>query len=224
MVQTAIKPPPQPTAVATEAAGTPPLVLRLSPLIELTDEQFAQFCGLNPELHIERTATGELEIMSPTKGPTGNRNAKITTQLENWTERDGTGLSFDSSMGFTLPNGAIREPDASWVPKSRLAALSPQDRNRFLPLCPDFVIELRSDSDRLSVLQAKMQEYIANGAQLGLLIDPLDRRVYIYRPDRDVQTLENPKTVSAAPILPGFTLDLKEIWDPWHWLPAETQE
>ncbi len=224
MVQTAIKPPPQPTAVATEAAGTPPLVLRLSPLIKLTEEQFAQFCGLNPELHIERAATGELEIMSPTKGPTGNRNAKITTQLENWTERDGTGLSFDSSMGFTLPNGAIREPDASWVPKSRLAALSPQDRDRFLPLCPDFVIELRSDTDRLSVLQAKMQEYIANGARLGLLIDPLDRRVYIYRPDRDVETFEDPESVSADPILPGFTLDLKEIWDPWHWLPAETQE
>ena len=220
MVQT-IERPQTRTADPTEIL---PIVLRLSPLIELDERQFAEFCSLNRDLHIERTATGELEIMSPTKGPTGNRNAKITTQLENWTERDGTGLSFDSSMGYTLPNGAIREPDASWVPKSRLAALSPQDRDRFLPLCPDFVIELRSDTDRLSVLQAKMQEYIANGAQLGLLIDPLDRHVYIYRPDSEVQTLQNPETVSADPILPGFTLDLKEIWDPWHWLPAETQE
>ena len=220
MVITAQKPQTQ-LSHATEIL---PIVLKLSPVIELTEEQFAQFCGLNPELHIERTATGELEIMSPTKGFTGNRNAKITTQLENWTERDGTGLSFGSSMGYTLPNGAIREPDASWVPKSRLAALTLEDRDRFLPLCPDFVVELRSDTDRLSVLQAKMQEYIANGARLGLLIDPQDRRVYIYRPDSEVQTLQNPDTISADPILPGFTLNLREIWDPWHWLPAETQE
>ena len=220
MVQTAQKPPPR-IADTTEVL---PIVLKLSPVIELTEEQFAQFCGLNPELHIERTAAGELEIMSPTKGFTGNRNAKITTQLENWTQRDGTGLSFGSSMGYTLPNGAIREPDASWVPKSRLAALSLQDRDRFIPICPDFVIELRSDTDRLSVLQAKMEEYIANGARLGLLIDPLGRRVYIYQPDSEVQTLQNPETVSADPILPGFTLDLREVWDPWHWLPAETQE
>ena len=220
MVQTAQKPQAR-TAEATEVL---PIVLRLSPLIEMSDEQFAEFCGLNRDLHIERTATGELEIMSPTKGPTGNRNAKITTQLENWTQRDGTGLSFDSSMGFTLPNGAIREPDASWVPKSRLAALSPQDRDRFIPVCPDFVLELRSDTDRLSVLQAKMQEYMDNGARLGLLIDPQDRRVYIHRPDQEVETLENPETVSADPVLPNFTLDLREIWDPWHWLTAETQE
>ena len=215
---------PKPQTQVSHATEILPIVLKLSPVIELTEEQFAQFCGLNPELHIERTATGELEIMSPTKGFTGNRNAKITTQLENWTERDGTGLSFGSSMGYTLPNGAIREPDASWVPKSRLAALTLEDRDRFLPLCPDFVVELRSDTDRLSVLQAKMQEYIANGARLGLLIDPQDRRVYIYRPDSEVQTLQNPDTISADPILPGFTLNLREIWDPWHWLPAETQE
>ena len=223
MVTTAPKPPTQPTATA-DTAGTPPLVLRLSPLIELTEEQFAQFCGLNPELHIERTATGELEIMSPTKGPTGNRNAKITTQLEIWTERDGTGLSFDSSMGYTLPNDAVREPDASWVSKSRLAALSPQDRARFIPLCPDFVFELRSDSDRLADLQAKMQEYIANGARLGWLIDPQTTRVYTYRPNHEVQILQDPETVSADPILPGFTLDLTQIWNPWHWLPADTQK
>ena len=220
MVQTAPKPPP----IIAESTEVLPIVLKLSPLIELTEEQFAQLCGLNPELHIERTATGELEIMSPTKGFTGNRNAKITTQLENWTERDGTGLSFGSSMGYTLPNGAIREPDASWVPKSRLAALSIQDRNRFVPICPDFVLELRSDTDRLSVLQAKMQEYIANGARLGLLIDPQDRRVYIYRPNRDIEILRNPESVSADPILPGFTIDLREIWDPWHWLSPETPE
>ena len=220
MVTTAPKPPTR----AAEATEVLPIVLRLSPLIELTEEQFAEFCGLNPELHIERTATGELEIMSPTKGPTGNRNAKITTQLEIWTERDGTGLSFDSSMGYTLPNGAVREPDASWVSKSRLAALSPQDRDRFFPLCPEFVIELRSDSDRLSVTQAKMQEYIANGARLGWLIDPQTKRVHIYRPNHQVEILQDPETVSADPILPGFTLDLTRIWNPWHWLPTDTQK
>lgn len=220
MIQTAQKPQTR-TDDATEVL---PIVLRLSPLIELTEEQFAEFCSLNRDLHIERTATGELEIMSPTKGFTGNRNAKITTQLENWTERDDTGLSFGSSTGYTLPNGAIREPDASWVTKARLAALSPQDRDRFIPICPDFVLELRSDTDRLSLLHAKMQEYIDNGARLGLLIDPQDRIVYIYRPGQEIETLENPETVSADPILPGFTLNLREVWDPWHWLPAETQE
>ena len=225
MVTTAPKPPTQPNADrATDDTGVPPLVLRLKPVIQLTEEQFSEFCGLNPELHIELTATGELEIMSPTKGPTGNRNAKISYQLEGWTQRDGSGLSFGSSMGYTLPNGAIREPDASWVSKSRLAALTPEDRERFIPLCPDFVIELRSATDRLAVLQAKMQEYIANGARLGLLIDPLTRHVHIYRPNQEVQILQNPETISADPILPGFTLDLREVWDPWHWLSPENQE
>ena len=220
MVQTAQKP----QAQVSHAAEILPIVLRLSPLIELTEEQFAEFCSLNRELHIERTATGELEIMAPAFSQTGNRHSKITSQLEIWTSHDGSGLTFAPPAGFTLPNGAIREPDTSWVTKSRLAALSPQDRDRFIPICPDFVLELRSDTDRLSVLHAKMQEYIDNGARLGLLIDPQDRIVYIYRPGQEVETLENPETVSADPILPGFTLDLREVWDPWHWLPAETQE
>ena len=220
MVQT-IERPQTRTADPTEIL---PIVLNLSPLIELTEEQFAEFCQLNRDLRIELTMTGELEIMSPTKGLADNRNIKITTQLELWTQSDGTGMAFGPSMGFTLPNGAMRSPDASWVPLSRLAALTPEDLNRFIPICPDFVIELRSDTDRLSVLQAKMQEYIANGAQLGLLIDPQDKRVYIYRPDREVQILDNPETVAADPILPGFTLDLREVWDPWHRLPVETQE
>ncbi len=220
MVQTAQKPPTR-TAEATEGL---PIVLRLSPLIELTEEQFAQFCELNRDLRIERTATGELEIMSPTKGYTGTKNGEAFRQLANWTVRARTGMAFDSSSGFTLPNGAMRSPDASWVSLSRLSTLTPEDEDRFLPLCPDFVLELRSDTDRLSVLQAKMQEYIANGAQLGLLIDPQDKRVYIYRPDSEVQTLQNPETISADPILPGFTLDLREVWDPWYWLSAETQE
>ena len=217
MIQTIQKPP----ARVADASDILPIVLKLSPLIELTEEQFADFCGLNRDLHIERTATGELEIMSPTKGLNDNRNSKIITQLGVWTERDGAGLSFGSSMGYTLPNGAIREPDASWVPKSRLAALPTEDRNRFIPICPDFVVELRSDTDRLAALQSKMQEYIANGARLGWLIDPQNTRVYIYHPDREVETLHDPQNVSADPILTGFTLDLTEVWDPWHWLRTE---
>ncbi len=220
MVQTIQRPSPR----VSDAGDIPPIVLKLSPLIELTDRQFADFCGLNRDLRIERAMTGKLEIMSPTKGLTDNRNVKITTQLEIWTQRDGTGMAFGPSMGYTLPNGAMRSPDASWVSLSRLAALTSEDLNRFIPICPDFVVELRSDTDRLSVLQAKMQEYMDNAARLGWLIDPQERRVYIYRPNQEVQTLENPESLSADPTLPGFTLDLREIWDPWHRLSPETRE
>ena len=224
MVTTAPKPPTQPTAAATDDTGIPPIVLKLSPAIEMDDDQFAHFCSLNDDLRIERTSTGELEIMSPTKGYTGNKSGEAFRQLANWTRRDRTGMAFDSSTGFTLPSGAMRSPDASWVPLSRLSVLTPEEENRFFPICPDFVVELRSDSDRLSVLQAKMQEYIANGAQLGFLIDTLDRSVHIYRPNQEVQILQNPETISADPILPGFTLDLTEIWNPWHRLSPENQE
>ena len=220
MVLTAQKPPPK----IARASDILPVVLRLSPIIELTEEQFAEFCGLNRDLHIERAATGELEIMSPTKGITDNRNVKIITQLEIWTRRDGSGMTFGSSMGYTLPNGAMRSPDASWVPNSRLAELTPEDLNRFIPICPDFVVELRSDTDRLSALQSKMEEYINNGARLGWLIDPSQMRVYIYRPDQRTQTLDSPQNVSADPILPGFTLDLTEVWDPWRNLFSEKSE
>jgi Uma2 family endonuclease len=209
MVTVAPKPPPK-IAEATEVL---PIVLKLSPLIELTERQFADFCQLNPELHIERTATGELQIMVPAIGFTGGKELEIARQLGNWARQDGTGAAFGPSMGYTLPNGAVRAPDASWVLRSRRTELTPEDRSRFIHLCPDFVLELRSDTDRLSVLQAKMREYLDNGARLGWLIDPQDRRVYIYRPDLDVEVLENPETVSADPILPTFTLDLKEIWE-----------
>ena len=225
MVTTAPKPPTQPTADrATADTGIPPLVLRLNPVIQLTEEQFADFCELNQDLRIERTATGELEIMSPAKGYTGAKELEAGRQLANWARRHRGGMAFGPNMGYTLPNGAMRSPDASWVPLSRLSVLTPEEENRFFPICPDFVVELRSDSDRLSVLQAKMQEYIANGAQLGFLIDPLDRSVHIYRPNQEVQILQNPETISADPILPGFTLDLTEIWNPWHRLSPENQE
>ncbi len=209
MVQTVQRPPSR----VSDASEILPIVLKLSPLIELSEEQFADFCGLNPELHIERTANGELEIMAPAIGFTGGKELEIARQLGNWARQDGSGAAFGPSMGYTLPNGAVRSPDASWVPRSRRAELTPEDRNRFIPICPDFVVELRSDTDRLNTLRAKMEEYMENGARLGWLIDPRDRRVYIYRPGQDVEILENLDSVSADPVLPGFTLDLTEIWE-----------
>lgn len=190
-----------------------PLVVHLRPVIELTDDQFFEFCQINRDLRIERTAEGDLLIMPPAGGETGNRNAALTTLLTSWAWQDGTGVAFDSSTGFTLPNGAMRSPDAAWVKRSRLAALTSEQKVKFLPLCPDFVIELRSPSDSLRSLRAKMREYIENGVQLGWLINPITRRVYVYRPNLPVEQLENPATISGDPILPGFTLDLSKIWE-----------
>lgn len=189
-----------------------PLIVRLRPVIEMTDDQFFEFCQINRELRIERTAQGELLIMPPTGWKTSERNAEITMQLRIWAKQDGTGIATDSSAGFKLPNGADRSPDAAWIRSERLATLTPEQKEKFLPLCPDFVTELRSPTDSLTALQAKMQEYLDNGAQLGWLIDPLQRRVYVYRPEAVVEILDNPETISGDPVLPGFTLDLREIW------------
>ena len=146
--------------------GCTPMMLHLDPIIQMNEEQFFRFCRINDEWRIERTAEGDLEIMPPAGGGTGNRNFKLATRLGVWTERDGTGVEFDSSTGFVLPNGATRSPDASWVRRERLADLSAEQKERFLPLCPDFVVELRSLSDRLENLQYKMREYLENGARL----------------------------------------------------------
>jgi Uma2 family endonuclease len=189
-----------------------PITMHLRPVIEMTDDQFFEFCQLNRDLRIERTAQGELLIMPPTGGETGERNAEITMQLRLWAKRDGTGTTFDSSSGFVFPNGAIRSPDAAWTAHSRLATLTTEQKKKFLPLCPDFALELRSPTDSLVTLQAKMQEYLDNGTLLGWLIDSEQRRVYVYRPQTLVEILENPETVSGDPVLPGFTLDLREIW------------
>jgi len=191
-----------------------PVTLRLHPVIKLTDDQLFELCQLNSELRIERTAEGELLIMPPAGGGSSNRGLELARQLGNWARDDRTGVGFDSSAGFRLPNGAMRSPDAAWVKRSRLAGLTERQKEVFLPMCPDFVIELRSPSDRLGALQAKMVEYIGTGAQLGWLIDPQRKRVYVYRPQRDVELLENPATVSGDPELPGFALDLREIWEP----------
>lgn len=199
-------------ATVTSYTESQPLVLRMRPAIDMTDDQFFEFCQINRDLRIERTAQGDILIMTPTGGATGARNLRITLRLGLWTIQDGRGVAFDSSTGFILPNGATRSPDGAWVRRSRLAALTPEQKEKFLPLCPDFVIELRSPSDPLAMLKEKMQEYTANGAQLGWLIDPTSQRVYVYRPAAEVECLENPATVSGDPTLPGFVLTLPEIW------------
>ncbi|WP_414562709.1 MULTISPECIES: Uma2 family endonuclease [unclassified Anabaena] len=186
------------------------LILNLSPAIDLTDEQFFQLCVNNRELRLERTAEGELIIMPPTGWKSGNRNSKLTQRLANWADADDTGLVFDSSTGFKLPNGANRSPDASWVSRERLEALNP-DPTRFLPMAPDFAVELRSASDNLESLQQKMQEYLNNGVRLGWLIDPQNQRVEIYRPGEEVEILQSPTSLSGEDILPGFVLDLSGI-------------
>jgi Uma2 family endonuclease len=179
--------------------------------IDLTDEQFFQLCQNNRDLQFERTASGELLIMPPTGGETGNRNIELSYQLQSWSRQNNLGKAFDSSTGFKLPNGADRSPDASWVRRERWEALTPEQREKFLPLCPDFAIELRSPSDSLKKIQEKMQEYIENGARLGWLIDRKNKRVEIYHPGRDVETIENPVTLSGEDVLPGFVLDLTTI-------------
>lgn len=189
-----------------------PLTVNLPAIAPMTHEQFYEFCLANRDLRIERTATGDVIIMPPAFSDTGNRNFSIATQLGTWTEQDGTGIGFDSSSGFTLPNGATRSPDAAWIKLERWNALSEAQKASFAPICPDFVIELRSSSDTLTSLQAKMQEYITNGAGLGWLIDRKTRTVYVYRPDREPEPLDNPETVSGDPELPGFELRMAKIW------------
>lgn len=192
--------------------GHPPLIVQLRPVVNLTDDQLYEFSQINRDLRIERNAEGELIIMPPAGGDTSQRNAEIIVQLGLWAKRNGAGVTFDSSGGFRLDNGAVRSPDAAWVRRSRLDALAAEERKRFIPLCPDFVVELRSPTDSLSVLLAKMQEYLDSGAQLAWLIDPEQGRVYVYRPQEPIQELDKPETVSGDPLLPGFELDLREIW------------
>ena len=180
--------------------------------IRLTPEQFRQVCRDNRDLRLELTSNGGLIVMPPTGSKTGQRNFNLSRQFGVWVEKDGTGVGFDSSTGFSLPDDAILSPDASWVRRERWDALTEEEQEGFAPLCPDFVIELRSSSNSLKSLQEKMQEYIGNGAQLGWLINPPERRVYIYRTGEEVEVLSNAETVSADPILPGFVLQLTELW------------
>jgi Uma2 family endonuclease len=191
-----------------------PVVVHFEPSkLRMNDEEFFEFCQLNPELRIERTSEGDIIVMSPTGGKTGRRNAKLIVAFGGWAEKDGSGQFFDSSTEFILPNRAGRAPDLSWIKNERWLALTERQQEQFPPLCPDFVVELRSQTDRLTNLQAKMDEYLANGAQLGWLIDPLERKVHIYRPGAAAEVLDDAKQISGEPLLKGFVLDVQTLWD-----------
>ena len=190
------------------------LVVDFSPLAtKVSDEEFDELCRLNPELQIERTSEGELVIMAPTGGKTGRRNVKLIAAFALWAEKDGTGQTFDSSTLFSLPNGARRSSDLSWIRNERWEALSHEQQEAFPPLCPDFVVELRSRTDSLKNLKEKMEEYVSNGAELGWLIDPLERKVHIYHPSAVPEVLDDPKEVCGKPLLKGFVLDVQTLWD-----------
>ncbi|ARV59475.1 hypothetical protein BZZ01_13315 [Nostocales cyanobacterium HT-58-2] len=188
------------------------LILQLPPSLKLTDEEFEQLVAVNQELRLELDAQGELIIMSPTGGETGNRNFNLLGQLWFWSRQNNFGKAFDSSTGFKLPNGATRSPDASWITIERWERLTPQQRKKFLPLCPDFAVELVSESDEIEETQAKMREYIENGLRLGWLIHPQEKQVEIYRPHVAVEVLNFPKSLSGEDVLPGFVLDLEAIF------------
>ncbi|MDQ3236134.1 MAG: Uma2 family endonuclease [Actinomycetota bacterium] len=192
----------------------PTVVLQMRPAMEMNEEQFFEFCQLNRDWRIARSAEGKLEIMPPTGWATSDRNSEINMQLRLWAKRDGSGVASESSGGFILPNGAMRSPDAAWISRERLADLTTEQKRRFLPLCPDFVIELRSPSDPLSPIEAKMREYVENGTRLGWLIDPEDHKAHIYRPNKPTKILDKPKRISGDPVLSGFVLELKPIWEP----------
>ncbi len=181
-------------------------------LQQMDDHAFFAFCQRNRDWQIERTSEGDLLIMPPTGGTTGQVNFNLTGLFSAWVRSDQTGIGFDSSTGFRLPNGAERSPDLAWVRRSRWDALTEDERTEFPPLCPDFVVEICSPSDRLASLQAKMQEYIDNGAQLGWLLDPLEKTVYVYRPNVPAEVFTQPETLSGESVLSGFVLALTEVW------------
>lgn len=190
-----------------------PIVLDMRDVVKkISDDEFEKFCRHNPDFEIEMTKEGELVIMPPTGGLTGNRNFSLIGYFFNWIEKDQSGVGFDSSTVFKLPNGAKRSPDLSWVKNERWEKLTDQEQEKFPPLCPDFVVELRSPSDSLKNLQNKMTEYIENGAALGWLIDPLEKKVHIYRPNAEIEITDDPKQVSGEPLLAGFVLNVKKIW------------
>lgn len=188
------------------------LTLQLPPNLKFTDEEFEQIVAVNKELRLELTAEGELVIMSPTGGETGNRNFDLLGQLWFWNSQKNLGKAFDSSTGFKLLNGATRSPDASWVKMERWDALTSQQRKKYLPLCPDFAVELISETDDVEDTQAKMREYLANGLQLGWLINPKDKQVIIYRPNQTPEVLQSPTSLSGEDVLPSFILNLQPIF------------
>ena len=201
----------RPPAIEPDVTLPYRLVLNVRAL-DMTEDQLLKLCFDNGDLRIELTANRELVIMPPAGMESGWQELELAAQVAVWAKQDGTGRAFGSNAGYTLPNGAVRAPDASWMPLSRWESLSREDQTKFGHTFPDFAIELRSQSDRLRDVQDKMREYMENGVLLGLLIDPQNRQVHVYRPDQPVDILEEPTGVSADPVLPGFVLDLSAIW------------
>ncbi|MDX1962285.1 MAG: Uma2 family endonuclease [Pirellulales bacterium] len=208
-----------PLPAAPTGSGIPPsgtwdfgeITLSLAPLFSCNEEQFCDLAAQNPELRLELSPTGTLIIMAPSFSLTGSYNADALTQLMAWARQFG-GKVFDSSAGFRLPLGGVRAPDASWIAQEQWDQLSPEKREKYAHICPDFVLELRSPTDRLATLQAKMVEYLANGARLGWLVDPVEKKVHVYFPGKEPEILQNPATVSGDPVLPGFVLALATIF------------
>ena len=186
--------------------------VNLDRIVNLTREKFYQLCAENPDLKLERNTNGELVIMSPTGGETGAWNSDINLDLGLWNRQSSGGKIFDSSTGFALPRGSDRSPDAAWIPIAKWKSLTPEQRKKFLPLCPDFAIELLSPTDSWIKGLAKMQEYQDNGCRLGWLIDPEGKRVAIYRLGQPVEILQSPSTLSGEDVLIGFVLNLEHIW------------
>ncbi|MBI2805231.1 MAG: Uma2 family endonuclease [Planctomycetes bacterium] len=180
----------------------------------MTQDQFFAFCQQNPDKRFERTALGELIIMPPIGLEGGLHEGEVYRQLANWSLAFGKGKATNSNVGFILPNGANRAPDASWLSPEQMASLTAEQRKKFPPLCPFFLTEVRSPSDGLKKLQEKMEEYIANGCQLGWLIDPDKKQVHVYRPGQPPQVFDDLLTISGEPELPGFVLDLEPVWRP----------
>jgi Uma2 family endonuclease len=188
-----------------------PFTLSLPDTLKLTDEQFFELCQSNRDYQFEGTASGDLLIMPPTGGETGRRNIDLLFQLQAWSRQNKLGVAFDSSTCLKLPNGADRSPDASWIKRERWNSLTAEEQEKFPPICPDFVVELRSSTDTLKTLQEKMEEYRENGTRLGWLIDPKARRVEVYRPGQKIEVLENPAILSGEEVLTGFVLNLESI-------------
>jgi Uma2 family endonuclease len=190
-----------------------PLPFRFRPETPMSDDELMRFCAANDFLRVERDANGEILVMTPAGNSTGRRNAYLIQVLGTWSDRDGRGYAFDSSTGFTLPDGSMRSPDAAWIQAIRWDAISKDDKDRFSPICPDFIIELRSPSDNLADLEAKMERWIANGAQVAWLIDPERQVVTVYRPGDQPEMYYHPTSVQGDGPIAGFELVMARIWD-----------
>ena len=190
-----------------------PLPLRFRHEKPMTDDELMRFCAANDLLRVERDANGEILVMTPAGSKTSKMNLRIGRFLDEWAETDGRGVSFDSSGGFTLPDGSMRAADAAWLRLERWNALSAADQSRYAPVCPDFVIELRSPSDTLNELEAKMEQWLANGAQLAWLIDPSSQTVTVYRPGDAPEVFQQPSSVQGTGLIAGFELVMTRIWD-----------